>query len=907
MPAVSESPPLLQWFLVEPDYTRLRAEGYAHLPWDRLRKEFIEPAKAVGAANRAALDVPARELLKRFRRHERVALVGVRLADLTALKDLHDFALRPAWLAGCRLIVHADHTLDDLDPRGFVEDGFGHAFTLERARHLAAALRTTRDPPAPPEPPTPSRPLDPEQRTAVAAGPGVVQIIAPAGSGKTTVLVERVRELLGRGVPAERILCTTFNNKAAAELGSRLQHAGIERVEARTFHSLGRHILVKERLLPGEKRDLSLGQWRRLCTLASKETGLWVEPWDARSLIGNVKLIHLATAEEWAEAASPEEESQGLAAIYRLYEGAMGGAHDFDDQIMLAVRALRSRPDLRSRWQGRFDCVLVDEYQDIEPAQELLVQILAAPQDSLFCVGDEDQTLYGWRRASVRRIVELDQQYPSLQRIALVTNYRCPPAVVRHSEQLVARNALRFPKSIRARPERPAADGRVELREAPSTPEAAAWAAGELEGRVRGEVVVLARTTRLLRSVAHACADRGVRISAPEAVFESWGPRAAVEAHLRLAVSPRAADPDDVRAALRNPPRGLPLDGEQHVAERLRRGHDWARALAGLGEDGRLADAADLLRRLACLPDAGEFIRLLRDVGGIDDHFAAVDRTFGGTEQTALETLDDLERQAAGRDVGELVALLDQRRDALLAIRDDQDGIELATVHAAKGREWPTVIVFGFEAGQLPHHKALEVSPAAVADGEGEEAERRVAYVAMTRAVQRLILLQANGKPSPFSWEAGLVEPPEAPAPAASPAKPFQRGANSGRRRRAQRTPTRPQPTRHSAPRKRPPRVDGRRAVVKRSDGARGPAGIVADAPDHESGLRLAARALEGKLGDCGELTLFELLIEVPSTSSKRIRETVSRAGATPDERIGSLPPETVDKLVEVLLADGGG
>src|SRR3954451_24611023 len=190
---------------------------------------------------------------------------------------------------------------------------------------------------------------------------------------------------------------------------------------------------------------------------------------------------------------------------------------------------------MRRRWQSRFNRVIVDEHKDMELAQEMLVQMLAAPQDSLFVVGDEDQVLYGWRRASALRIVGLDQVYPGLERVALATNYRCPPTVVERSAQLIGENRIRFPKEIKAAPGRIADPSAVSLDQHGSRGAAATWTAQELRSRGRGEVVVLARTTRLLAEVAQACVEPRILISGPAAIFEARGARAAIEAHFRLA------------------------------------------------------------------------------------------------------------------------------------------------------------------------------------------------------------------------------------------------------------------------------------------------------------------------------------------------------------------------------------
>jgi len=777
--------------------------------------------------------------------------------------------------------VHADRTLGDLRAESVVEDPYGHAFTL--ALRLTEIMAAARGPLPPRAPPTPSRPLDPEQTAAVAAGDGVVQIIAPAGSGKTTVLVERVRELLARGAPAPAILCATFNRAAAAEMKERLARAGVTGVQARTFHSIGRMILKDERLLPGETRGLSLAQWRRLSALTSRSTGTWIEPADAREAISDIKLAHLMTAQEWeghVRQSDGDAETRAAAALYTLYEQQMrsDGVHDFDDQIMLAVRALRCDGQLRRRWQQRFTRVLVDEYQDIEPAQELLVQILAAPEDSLFCVGDEDQTLYGWRRASVTRIVGLDQIYPGLQRVALATNYRCPPAVVAASAQLISHNTLRFPKTIVAAPGKPQDSRTVSLEAFASPEEAAERAAGMLASSSRGQIVTLARTSRQLRTVALACVGPQIRISAPPQVFEARGAQAAIEAHLRLAADRASADAEDVLTVMRNPSRGLLLDAERTVAARLRSGADWGQALEGQGRDaGRLQEAAAILDLLGDVTDAVRFVRSLRTTFGLDHHFEEYERTFGGAEQTETEALADAESQAAGMTVAAYAEQMAHRRDALLALRDDEHGVELATVHGAKGREWPTVIVFGFDEKQMPHARSLEVTPTQTAAGEGEQAERRVAYVALTRAQRHLLILHTTNKISPFGWQAGLAPPPPHPP---RPAPPPPAAAAAERRSAFA-----------SAPKLNP--ADAARAAIRA-------------APSRAEGLRTAARAVCDASDPLSDGELIDVLVEAPAMSLARAREILQPSGVKATARVGRLSDRRrreVAAAVEAWLA----
>jgi ATP-dependent DNA helicase UvrD/PcrA len=779
--------PSLTW-AASIDRDVLLAAQYELIEFAALRREVIAPARKTGT-KRTSIDNPAQEWLDRVAGSRRLAIVGVRLRDVDDLTALHGYVLEPALRSGIDLTIESEQRLTRLPPERFIDPDFAYPYTLERA--IDAATRLYRGSPAPEPAPAPGRAQfepDPEQLRAVNARSGVVQVIAPAGSGKTAVLIERARELVRRGVPAEQILCTTFNRDARLELEQRLRAAAVPSVAARTFHSVGWWLMREEGLARRNGvREPSLNQWRRLCALALRETGTWLDPADARSAISGVKLGLLVSPPDFAAQANGHPDGETLALIYELYERqlAEGQVHDFDDLVLRAVWALREDAELRRRWQHRFTQVLVDEYQDIEPAQELLVRILAAPQDGFFCVGDEDQTLYGWRRASVRRIIELDLAYPGLQRISLAHNYRCPRDVVQASRRLIEHNEIRFPKRIDPAPAPTGGPGLL-LHEHETQPHGAAEIASVLAARTRGDIVVLARTSNLLRTVALACSALGVRIAAPEQVFEPGGARGALESYVRLCADPRHADPEDVARVCRAPARGLPLDAEQQVATSLRAGSSFAKSLGGV-ETGarqrvRLNEAGQILDALAAIPDAGRFVRYLRGPGGLDEYFGEHERAFGGTERIELEVLELASREASGKTVPEYAALLQERTDALAAVRDDKNGVELTTIHRAKGCQWPEVHVFGCEDGQLPHARSLEVSDDERAAGEGIEAERRLAYVAFTRAQRELSVHWTAGAVSRFLTEAGLVAPVAVEPVAVEPAP---RLARSGRRRRA--------------------------------------------------------------------------------------------------------------------------
>ncbi|MDO9170338.1 MAG: ATP-dependent helicase, partial [bacterium] len=597
--------------------------------WHVVRYEKWRAAVAASRPRgvRRSLINPNAKLLATFSRHDRVAVLDVPCDAVDDLRLVHGTLAAPAHRRGCRLLIHAHRSLESLAPEAFVDPEWRHPWTLERLRWLAgqpaAVDRLDADAPDAPDahgprwlsrladrargrqgerrdrrPPPRPLSLDPQQCRAVRAGTGVVQVIAPAGSGKTSVLVERVKELLHRGAAPERILCSTFNRDAKLEIAARLERAGVAGVAVRSFHGLGLALLKQEGRTRAGIGEVDDDTWQRLAERArdAEADGVALDVTAARNVVSGFKLSAMVDPPAaLAQATGGDARARTAARLYDLYQRHLDerGRLDFDDLIAGAVALLQRDAEVRRRWQARFDHVLVDEYQDIEPAQALLVGLLAAPQDSLFCVGDEDQCIYAWRRASVERVIELDQVYPDLERHPLIRNYRCGRRITVASRRLIRHNRRRFRKPLR-----------------PGAPH---------RGRIR----------------VHALIDRAAGAQLVVALVREVAP----------------------------------------------------------GRDGAPGTTAVLARTSA----------LLREVA------------------------------RAGADAG--VAL---------------DGAcELATIHAAKGREWDRVILYGVDRGQIPHSHA-------VSDDGGLESERRLFYVALTRARHRLEIVCSKKSPSRFLAEAGL-------------------------------------------------------------------------------------------------------------------------------------------------------
>jgi ATP-dependent DNA helicase UvrD/PcrA len=537
--------------------------------------------------------------------------------------------------------------------------------------------------------------LDPEQAAAASLADGPSLIIAPAGSGKTTTLIARLGVLLARGVDPERIAVATFNRDAALELSERIgtrlvpHHAAAGRIEVRTLHALARQVVLDgdavRRELVADRLPVLRGLLRRHLEGAdgAPPTPGLPDPPDAAALDTDISAWKV------------ESRSPRFPALVEAYGVLMDsrGAIDFDDLVSRAVRLLETNDRLRLRWQGRFTHICVDEFQDVDAGQLRLIRLLAAPQDNLFVVGDDDQTIYAWRLADVRRILGFGSLYPSARRVQLATNYRCPPDVVVASRRLIGCNHERYAKEIRAGTPSGSDPSAAQVAAFDSSTDG--WA-DQLAALAKRETAAerttcfLARTraelTPLLAAVVRAELEHATTVPAP---IQS-------EAVCRL-VGEARTQPQETPA----------LDLLRH----LRAAHGWLRR-----------DGAEEL--------GDEEHASLDALIGWSVGFRRTD-AFLAAHDAALARLERL-----------------QRPDAL---------VELVTVHAAKGREWQTVVVIGMEEDRFPNRRSLIE---ATEPERAVEEERRLAYVAMTRATRTLVLAFDPRHVSRFVVEAGLWSPP---------------------------------------------------------------------------------------------------------------------------------------------------
>ena len=516
-----------------------------------------------------------------------------------------------------------------------------------------------------------------DQRAAATAPPGPVLCVAPAGSGKTTTLVARIAWLVDGGIDPATIAAITFNKRAAEELAARLDTA-LEPLEispgsvrVRTFHALGREILrdAGRDVEPLIDRDALLAElWPRT---SHAERGR------LDTAFSRLKLDLGVTARDVAADAGAGPVAQAFVA----YEAALQerGALDFDDLVRGALDALGNDPELCARWRQRCSHLLVDEVQDVDRSQLDLALRLAAPENRIFLVGDDDQSIYGWRLADVRRVLGIGAALPGLRRVDLEVNHRCPAPVVDRAVRLIEHNDERFAKVIRPRDTAP---GSLVLAPDPADEPA--------------------RTERLLRSWPD---DDGTRAILARTNREL---RAAAIAAVRLGIPFRAASVE------------------------------------------LLVDAPELdaiLDRLATETDSSSplLIRIATLRGRIPGS-ARTERDLASAILAWAAPFPDLET---------FVAAIGAVRARLAELRRDDALLSLATAHSTKGAEFDHVAVIGLEEGRFPSGRAVSE---AAEPARALEEERRLGYVAWTRARRTLTLSYDPAVPSPFLLEAFTVE-----------------------------------------------------------------------------------------------------------------------------------------------------
>ena len=604
--------------------------------------------------------------------------------------------------------------------------------------------------------------LNPAQRDAVTAGDGPLLVLAGAGSGKTRVIAHRIAWLTGVGdVSPRQLLAVTFTNKAAGEMARRVENllrpAGLRAPLVATFHSAcvrilrqhGRHIalpdhftiydeddrlaLVKESMKDGELADRSF------------------TPSAAVHRISYLKNQMVAVADALRDARGPWEKKAAL--VYSRYEKRLRevGAVDFDDLLLSTVRLLAEVPDVLAWYRGLWRHVLVDEYQDTNRAQYRIIRLLTSEHRNICCVGDPDQSVYRWRGADLRNILDFETDYPGTRVVRLEQNYRSTQRILALAAGVIAHNVQRKDKTLWT--ENPAGEAARVYRGWDEHEEANYVAQTILGLRADGVttwdgVAVFYRTNAQSRVLEDALRRAripyvivgGVRFYERREIKDAL-------AYLRLVLNP--ADDVAFRRAIGAPARGI---GQATLARldelTALEGHPLLAVAAQPPADVRgkarraLEEFAALLASLAAqrtaLPPPA-LIDLVLDASG---YRKALEQERDPTAEGRLENLEELVAAAEDFTHNHPEATLDGFLDsvALMSdvdeLKDAESRVTLMTLHSAKGLEFPVVFLTGLEEGVFPHARSIS-------DPDEVEEERRLCYVGLTRARERLHLTYA--------------------------------------------------------------------------------------------------------------------------------------------------------------------
>lgn len=576
--------------------------------------------------------------------------------------------------------------------------------------------------------------LNPQQRSAVESIDGPLLVLAGAGAGKTRVIIERIRNIIRSGVEPERILAITFTNKAAGEMRSRIA-ADAAKDGGRgpfiaTFHSLGLTLIKENAKVLGYKRTPAI--YDRTDSLREIKAALKaigaedIEPRLALGAISRNKGDAIAQQEYAAKAQYSNE--RDIARAWEKYEAALrtDQALDFDDLLLKAVELLERHPDIRAKYQHRWRYIHIDEYQDTNVIQASMAALLVGPEKNICAVGDIDQTIYGWRGAQIANMLQFERQYPGGSTVILEENYRSTPAILHAANEIIRKNPNRPDKNLFTKKGEGAMLGLYqafdELDEANFV--VRTITEGLQQGRKPRDFAVLYRANFQSRALEEKLLNAQIP-------YQVLGTRFFDRKEVKDALS-------YIRAALFD----TPADIERAAKTPAR----------GIGKVALLAMLMGQPQKGAAAKRAEEFMQLLERIRSAAAAMPAHELLSFVIKQSGLEQMlkeDKVEGQERLENLRELVSLASRHGNieafleaAALAsdqdeLKDEQNAVRLMTVHASKGLEFPVVFITGLEEGLFPYEREANKP-------EDKEEERRLMYVAITRAEHKLYLSYAS-------------------------------------------------------------------------------------------------------------------------------------------------------------------
>ena len=611
--------------------------------------------------------------------------------------------------------------------------------------------------------------LNDPQRKAVEHGEGPLLVIAGAGSGKTRVLTHRIAYLLATGMsrPGE-ILAITFTNKAASEMRERVEALVGRATRAMwvtTFHSACARMLRADAERLGYSRSFSIydqSDSLRMVKRCMSELEIDPKRFPPRALQNQISSAknRLTDSVEFSDAAGSIFE-ETAADVYRLYERRMleANAMDFDDLLVRTVNVMELFEEVRDRWRRAFRHVLVDEYQDTNRAQYRLLQLLASDHGNLMVVGDDAQSVYSFRAADIRNILDFEEDFPEAEVVKLEQNYRSTQTILSAANAVIAQNRENRPKKLWTEIE---GGEQIQVSELTDEHEEARWVAGEVQRLIdeeqvsRSEIAIFYRTNAMSRVLEDTLVrfELSYQVIGGTKFYERAEIKDAV-AYLNLLVNP--ADAISFGRIVNSPRRGIGDTSQARLAAYANTIGESIWEVAGRVDEVPGMGAA-AVKAIGRFYETVEGLRHRMQTSAVADLLQDTLSETGYTE--ALEAERTIEAEGRLENLQELVGVaaeFDANREIegasdippleeflqQISLVSEQDNLSdeeslmtLMTLHNAKGLEYDAVFMIGMEEGVFPHMRALEEG--------GEEEERRLCYVGITRARQRLYLTRAR-------------------------------------------------------------------------------------------------------------------------------------------------------------------
>lgn len=603
------------------------------------------------------------------------------------------------------------------------------------------------------------RELNPQQLRAVRETEGPLIIFAGAGSGKTRVLTYRIAHLMNMGVSPFCIMAVTFTNRAAAEMRERVQQlvgSAARDVWVSTFHSMAVRILRREaRFIPYDRSFIIYDSADQLTVIKHCIEELRVDDrkFRPRGVLAEISSIknELVTPKEYLELTRNVRE-ETIAELYSLYQKKLlqQNAMDFDDLLIQAVELFRSEPSVLEHYQDRFQYIMVDEYQDTNNVQYVLVRQLAGRHRNICVVGDDDQSIYGWRGADIRNILTFEKDYPEVSVIKLEQNYRSTQCILAVANALISHNRGRKPKELWTSN---GVGDPVSYYRAFDEKDEAKFVAAEIHDLVNREnnlyrdCAVFYRTHAQSRAVEEELIRSGIpyRIFGGLRFYERKEIKD-ILAYLRLVANP--ADEVSLRRVINEPRRGI---GDTTIARAEEAASREGKSLAyvlehpiGIPNLGKRAISAldrffQMVNNWRKLDGAVSVASLVERILEETGYLSILEAEKTVESETRLENLKEFLGVAQQYDSGGIDRSLDGFLEELALVTDidnyqpGENAVVMMTIHGAKGMEFPVVFLTGLEEGLFPHVHSL---------GEEDELEeeRRLCYVGITRAQARLYL-----------------------------------------------------------------------------------------------------------------------------------------------------------------------